>query len=125
IWLLGQVYLGPGDPVVILGPTFGEYEAGARRMGAAVTQVDAEEANGFVPDLDLIAQTIRQTSPRLVFLCNPNNPTGQALTPRNVRHLLSALGDGLLVVDEAYVELADGVESVVELCAQDRRLVVL
>jgi histidinol-phosphate aminotransferase len=125
IWLLSQVYLTAGDPVVVVGPTFGEYEAGACRVGAAVTGIEADEATGFMPDLDLIAETIRRTAPRLVFLCNPNNPTGQALTPDDVRQLLAALGDGLLVVDEAYIELADGVESVIPLLAEDRRLVVL
>ena len=125
IWLLSQVYLGPNDPVLVVGPTFGEYEAGARRVGAVVTQVDATEAAGFVPDLDRIAATIRETDPRLVFLCNPNNPTGQVLSPDEIRGLLAALGDGLLVIDEAYVELADGVESVVGLLPEDRRLVVL
>ena len=125
IWLLAQVYLTPGDRCVIVGPTFGEYEAGARLVGAEITQIDATEANGFVPNLDRIAATIREREPRLVFLCNPNNPTGQALTPDEIRGLLAALGEGLLVIDEAYVDLADGVESVISLCAEDRRLVVL
>jgi L-threonine-O-3-phosphate decarboxylase len=125
IWLLGQVYLGPGDSVLIVGPTFGEYEAGARRMGARIARVDAEEARDFAPDLDRIAGAIREMQPRLVFLCNPNNPTGQVLEPSDIRRLLAALGEGLLVVDEAYIDLADGVETVIPLCAEDRRLVVL
>jgi histidinol-phosphate aminotransferase len=125
IWLLSQVYLAAGDPVVVVGPTFGEYAAGARRVGAAITGGDADEAGGFVPDLDAIAETIARLAPRLVFLCNPNNPTGQALAPDDVRRLLSALGDGLLIFDEAYIELADGVESAIPLLAEDRRLVVL
>ena len=112
IWLLGQVYLGPGDGALIVGPTFGEYEAAARRAGAEIVQVDAKESDGFRPDVQAITETIRRTDPRLVFLCNPNNPTGQVLEPDEIRTLLDALGDGLLVVDEAYVELADGVESV-------------
>lgn len=125
IWLLAQVYLGPGDDVVVVGPTFGEYEAAARRAGARITQVDAREEDGFRPNLELIAETIRRLDPRLVYVCNPNNPTGQALAPSEVGELLDALGHGLLVVDEAYVELSDGVESVVPLRSGDPRLVVL
>lgn len=125
IWLLGQVYLAPGDEVVIVGPTFGEYEAASRRAGARITQIDATEDDGFRPDLDLIAETIRRIRPRLVFLCNPNNPTGQVLDAGDVRSLLEGLGEALLIVDEAYMELADGVESVVELGQSDPRLVVL
>ena len=125
IWLLGQVYLAPGDDVVIVGPTFGEYEAAAGRAGATIARIDAAEATGFRPDVREIAEAIRRIGPRLVFLCNPNNPTGQVLEPDEIRMLLDALGRGLLVVDEAYVELADGVESVVPLGRSDPRLVVL
>lgn len=125
IWLLGQVYLAPGDDVVIVGPTFGEYDAAARRAGARITQVDATEETAFRPILQEIVETIRQAEPRVVYLCNPNNPTGQALELDDVRYLLEVLGNGLLVVDEAYVELADGVESVVALGRSDPRLVVL
>jgi histidinol-phosphate aminotransferase len=125
IWLLARVYLGPADDVVIVGPTFGEYEAAARRASARIVQVDATEDDGFRPHLELIASTVRRIGPRLVYLCSPNNPTGQALGPGDVRCLLDALGRGLLVVDEAYVELSDGVESVVPLLRDDPRLVVL
>ena len=125
IWLLAQTYLAPGDDALILGPTFGEYEAGARRVGARVATLNAVEADDFRPDLDRIVATIEQTGPRVVFLCNPNNPTGQAFEPDEIRSLLDALGEGLLVVDEAYVDLGDGVASVVPLLAADARLVIL
>ncbi|MGE3270023.1 MAG: histidinol-phosphate transaminase [Chloroflexota bacterium] len=125
IWLLAQTYLQPGDTVLILGPTFGEYEAAARRAGAEVVQIDAREDDGFRPDLASICETIRRLQPRLVFLCNPNNPTGQVLEPADVQQILAALGDGLLLVDEAYIELADGVKSVEPLRATDPRLVIL
>ena len=125
IWLLGQVYLAAHDDVMIVGPTFGEYDAAARRAGARITQVDATEETAFRPILQEIVETIRQAEPRVVYLCNPNNPTGQALELDDVRYLLEVLGNGLLVVDEAYVELADGVESVVALGRSDPRLVVL
>jgi histidinol-phosphate aminotransferase len=125
IWLLAQVYLGSGDDVTIVGPTFGEYEAAARRAGARVTQIDAPEAAAFRPNLELILDTVRRVQPRLVYLCNPNNPTGQVLGPGEVGQILAALGHGLLVVDEAYVDLADGVESVVPLLRYDPRIVVL
>jgi histidinol-phosphate aminotransferase len=125
IWLLAQVYLGIEDAVVIVGPTFGEYEAASQRAGAAILHVNAIESAGFGPDVERIADAIWATAPRLTYLCNPNNPTGQALAPDEIRLLLSALGDGLLVVDEAYVELSDGVQSVALSLDEDRRLVIL
>jgi histidinol-phosphate aminotransferase len=125
IWLLAQVYLAPGDGAVIVGPTFGEYEAAGRRSGAVIVQIDAGEADDFRPDVPRIVSAIRETRPRLVYLCNPNNPTGQVLELDEIRQVLAALGDGLLVVDEAYIDLADGVESVLALRDEDRRLVIL
>ncbi len=125
IWLLAQVYLAPGDTAVVVGPTFGEYEAAVRRAGATVVQVDAVEADDFRWDVPRIAETIRRAAPRLVYLCNPNNPTGQALDRDDLGAVLAALGDGLLVVDEAYIDLADGVESAEPLRRDDRRLVIL
>ncbi|MCC7369363.1 MAG: histidinol-phosphate aminotransferase family protein [Chloroflexi bacterium] len=125
IWLLAEAYLAPGDTALILGPTFGEYEAGARRAGATVVQLDASERDGFRPDLPTVCAEIERLRPRVVFVCNPNNPTGQALDPEALRSMLASLSDGLLVVDEAYIELAEGVESADALRREDRRLVVL
>jgi histidinol-phosphate aminotransferase len=125
IWLLARVYLGADDRAVVVGPTFGEYEAAAVRTGAEVVAVNAVEEDGFRPDLESIVQTIRRVQPRLVYVCNPNNPTGQSLERQEIDDLLDALGDGLLVVDEAYVELSEGVESVVSPRSGDPRLVVL
>lgn len=125
IWLLAAVYLAPGDTALIVGPTFGEYEAAARRAGAKILQVDATEADAFRPDITRFVADIRKHQPRIVFLCNPNNPTGQALEPDEIGQLLVALGDGLLVVDEAYIDLADGVASVDALRHNDPRLVIL
>jgi histidinol-phosphate aminotransferase len=125
IWLLSAVYLAAGDTALIFGPTFGEYEAAARRAGSEVVQLDASEADSFRPDLAAMVALIRQRQPRLVFLCNPNNPTGQVLEPDDIAQLIAALGDGLLIVDEAYIDLADGVESVNTLRRSDPRLVIL
>lgn len=125
IWLLAQAYLAPGDTALVVGPTFGEYEAAAARAGATVVRVDARETDHFRPDPDRIANEVRRARPRLVFLCNPNNPTGQVLGLEDLAAIADALEDGLLVIDEAYVELADGVESAVQLLRADRRVVLL
>jgi histidinol-phosphate aminotransferase len=101
IWLLGMAYLQRGDPVVIIGPTFGEYRAAAGLMGAEVIEYRAPAAD-FRPDVAAIETLIERQQPRLTFLCNPNNPTGVYLTREAVEALAAACGEGLLVVDEAY-----------------------
>ena len=80
LWLIALAVLRPGDPVAVLGPTFGEYARAARCMGACVAE-HTDEA-------------------RLIFACNPNNPTGCYLPRPEVERLLHA--DALLVLDEAY-----------------------
>ncbi len=102
IWLLGMAYLQRGDPVVIIGPTFGEYRAAAQLMGANIAEYRAPAAADFWPDASAMEAIIERQQPRLTFLCNPNNPTGVYLAQETVETLAAACGEGLLVVDEAY-----------------------
>jgi histidinol-phosphate aminotransferase len=109
IYLLAQVYLDPGDGALIIGPTFSEYASAIRFCGAEAVEYQAPEQHGFRPDLDAILGLIRTRRPKLVFCCNPNNPTGQVLGEAEVRALMESVArvGGLLVLDEAYRPLAD------------------
>jgi histidinol-phosphate aminotransferase len=93
------------DAVVICPPTFGMYRVAARIQGAEVVEVPllAESCA-----LDLPAVTAAGLAAKIVFLCSPNNPTGNLLAERDILALARELaGSALLVVDEAYVEFAD------------------
>ncbi len=105
IWLLALAYLETGDSVLIVSPTFGEYRVASRLMGARVHLFFGREEDGFRPDLDALVKWIGAHRPRLVWLCNPNNPTGVYLEQEEVQPLLSACerAGGMLVLDEAYV----------------------
>jgi histidinol-phosphate aminotransferase len=124
IWLLAQTYLDPGDTALIIGPTFGEYEAATRGRGAEPVLHVACEEEGFRPRLERVLAAVRAVGPRLTFLCNPNNPTGQTLDLDALSSLLDELGEGLLVVDEAYLDFAEGVPSALDL-RRDPRVVVI
>lgn len=113
--LMGWAFLSPGDRVVIVGPTFGEYEATARMVGAQAVAYRAEASGDFQPDGEAIAELVRQVRPRMVFLCNPNNPTGQCLNMAAIERILCACAEGLLVLDEAYVNFAAEAEPSVPL----------
>ena len=129
IWLLAAVYLGPGDRALVVGPTFGEYEAAVVREGAAVISVVASAAESFELSTERLVEAVHSVAPRVLFLCRPNNPTGWSLAPEALARLLDAAGDALVVVDEAYVDLAEGVESLLTTgrsgSGRDSRLVVL
>ncbi len=109
IWLVALAYLDPGDTVLIVGPTFGEYRVASALMGATAHVLSAPEERGFYPDPAEIADRVDAHRPRLVWLCNPNNPTGVYLDGETVCSILTACrGVGsLLVLDEAYMNFTD------------------
>lgn len=101
ILLLALAFLEPGDEVIIPSPTFGQYRASTIAMGARPISVPLRD---FRIDVQSILETV---SPRtkMVFLCNPNNPTGTIVTSEELGHLVLGLPENiLLVVDEAYID---------------------
>ncbi len=98
---LVRAYAGPGDEVLHSAHGFLMYPIAAKAAGA--TPVSAPERD-LTADVDgLLARVSSRT--RLLFLANPNNPTGSYLTAAEVRRLREGLPDGvLLVLDAAYAE---------------------
>lgn len=103
LWHLALVYLQQGDRVLVLGPTFGEYERVSRIFGAEVIRQVAKAEHDFRLNIENTLCLIKQHAPKLVFLCNPNNPTGLYLARKELERVLSCCTAGLLVLDEAYV----------------------
>ncbi len=108
IHLLARARLRRGSRCLIFAPTFGEYAAAAGLAGADVRFVRASEADGFRWSIAGAVRAIETLRPAVVFLCNPNNPTGVYLDEDAVRQLSTAVGpDGLVVLDASYAPLAD------------------
>ena len=104
IHLIARASLGATDPALVFGPTFGEYEASITLNCATMHWITADEGNGFHWDIDEAIETIRLLAPKLVFLCNLNNPTGVLLDEESVGKVADAVGlHGILVVDQAYL----------------------
>ena len=101
--LITLAYLSPNDSVLLLEPTFGEYEIAAYLSGAQIIKERLKEENGFKPDMARLEQIIQEQQPKMIFLCNPNNPTGQYLSKEEVEHLLKLGPQSLFILDEAYV----------------------
>jgi histidinol-phosphate aminotransferase len=108
--LLVRAFCRPGrDPVVVAPPVFGMYAVSARLQGAPLCEVPLRDGDGgFVADLDALAAAVEQGGAKLLFLCSPANPTGQALAADAVLALAWRLqGRCIVVVDEAYAEYSD------------------
>jgi L-threonine-O-3-phosphate decarboxylase len=107
IWLLALAFLAPRDPVVIVGPTFGEYRRAAGIVGAVVQDWNADPTRSFRVDLGAVGDMVAATQARMVFLCNPNNPTGATVSPSAIGALARGMPRSLIVVDEAYRQFLD------------------
>jgi histidinol-phosphate aminotransferase len=106
IRLIALVFFRRGDRIVILEPTYGEYEIACRLVGARPVKYRAAETEGFSPRIAEVVDLIRQTQPRGIFICNPNNPTGLYLSSKDIVKVMEAMKDGLLILDEAYLPFA-------------------
>ncbi len=106
--LLTRAFCAAGaSNVVISPPTFGMYAVAARVQGAAVREVPLLTARDYATDIaGVLAAISAQT--RLVYVCTPNNPTGNLIDSASLLQLAEALqGRALLVIDEAYAEFSD------------------
>ena len=102
--LLPQIYCKPGDSVVYVNHGFMVYPIAARRAGAEPL---AAPDVAYTADIDAILSTVRADT-RIVYLANPNNPTGTMIPANEVARLHAGLRhDILLVVDQAYAEYLD------------------
>lgn len=113
IGLTALAFVHPGDRVLVLGPTFGEYARAARIMGGRLTTWQARETTGFAFEPTRIAEILASLHPRLIFLCNPNNPTGAILAPGIIADWAQQHRRTLFVIDEAYLPFAAGLGSAI------------
>ncbi len=96
-----------------LAPTFSEYALGLRRMGCTVRRHVLKQSTGFEVGEDFL-DAIYSVKPDVVFLCNPNNPTGRTVNPRLMKKILEACRKEniRLFVDECFLDFTEQGESV-------------
>ncbi|MFC9786978.1 histidinol-phosphate transaminase [Rhodococcus sp. NPDC127528] len=99
---LVQIAAGPGDEVLFAWRAFEVYPVVARVAGATPVQVPLTADH--VHDLDAMLAAITDRT-RVIFVCNPNNPTGTAVPQEALERFLDAVPDDVMVIlDEAYIE---------------------
>ncbi|WP_218010669.1 histidinol-phosphate transaminase [Neobacillus novalis] len=102
ITLIGNAYINPGDEVIYCHPTFSSYREITLLMGGKPIEIPTR--NDFVTDLKGILHSITNKT-KLIFICNPNNPTGTIVDTEELVSFLNQVPESVLVVlDEAYAE---------------------
>ncbi len=102
--LIAGAYIRPHDNALIANHTFSEYQFSVRLFGGTLKKVPLKD---YTFDLEAFRQAV-DAKTRMVFLCNPNNPTGTYFTHEALEGFLEKLSPEVLVVlDEAYVHFAD------------------
>lgn len=102
--LIFRVFCEPKqDNVVAINPTYGMYGVCADINNVEYRQVNLEE--DFSLDADKVLKSV-DVNTKVIFLCSPNNPTGNLLSEAQIEKILKGF-DGIVVIDEAYIDFSD------------------
>ena len=96
---------------VIPVPAYIDYAAAARLAGRTVETIQMSETNGFAPDLALFAAHLR--GDELIFLGQPNNPTGLLFEAEELRRMAAEHSSTIFVVDEAFADFVAGYDTLI------------
>ena len=83
---LVRMYITVGDPILVLGPTYDNFRLTSQAQGAVVNYFNYED--DFSIDEDKFIKSINQLSPSLVYICNPNNPSGNLLSKEFLKKII-------------------------------------
>jgi len=104
--LLFRIFCEPAnDNIVTIDPTYGMYEVSAGINDVGVIKV------GLTPNFKLVPEAVLQavnSHTKMIFLCSPNNPSGNLLDAGSVIEIVSEF-DGIVVIDEAYIDFAKSI----------------
>jgi histidinol-phosphate aminotransferase len=122
---LGFLYGRDGGEIIAAEPTYAELTNYAKHAGAQLKFVPVDKQLNH--DLSAMRAAVSPRT-RAVYVCNPNNPTGTAISAASIRSFVGSLPDSVTtIVDEAYLDFADtdGVQTVTDLVTAGKRVVVL
>ncbi len=114
--------LETNDKVIMPYPSFSMYGQFTQLNSGRLIKVTLNEE--FEYDTDALKQAIIENQPKVVFLCNPNNPTGCILRPDEIKEILE-ISKGIVIVDEAYAEFSEENISMISYINDYSNLIVL
>lgn len=89
---------------LIVGPTYADYASASLQQGVTPDYLLTAEEDRFQADLDRLSSAVQDYD--TVFICNPNNPTGNMLPPETLAQIFTAAPDTVFIVDESYLPFA-------------------
>ncbi|MFN8071038.1 MAG: histidinol-phosphate transaminase [Mycobacterium sp.] len=117
-----QAFGGPGRSALGFVPSYSMHPIISD--GTQTRWIEALRAPDFGLDIDAALAAIGELGPDIVFVTSPNNPTGQSISPGDLRRLLDAMIRGVLIVDEAYGEFSSQPSAVQLIEEYPARLIV-
>lgn len=116
-----NAYCEKGDKVISFVPSFSMYQTYCDLCGAEYVGIEIE--NDFSQNIDKLINASKEQSPKIVILCNPNNPTGYVTSREDIIKLLNSIQDSLIILDEAYADFSE--VSVIDLINNYENLIVM
>ena len=108
IAMVNKTLITAGDSIVVSVPAFSEYALNGLVEGAEIREVPADFETGQY-DFSALVKAVDETT-RLVWICNPNNPTGTYESVEDIRKLVAAIPkETLVIIDEAYIDFVTSV----------------
>ena len=99
-----RIFCSPGlDKVMMFPPTYGMYQVSAAINDTEVIKVPLDD--GFDLDLQRIMPLLNDERLKLMFICSPNNPTGNCMDPDRIERIIQEF-NGIIVIDEAYSDFS-------------------
>lgn len=122
--LYRTVYAFRPSSGLILSPTFEEYEKALSSSGAKIDHMKLKECDNFKLPVEKVAD--RASKLDMLFLCNPNNPTGILISPKDLKYLTEKLRGSktILILDEAFMDLTEEY-SITNIAVKRKNILVL
>jgi histidinol-phosphate aminotransferase len=120
-------YLGPGDKILCPAQSWWYYQALASEVGGeTVTYPLKQGKDSYYFDVDEMIRFYQKVSPRIVLIASPNNPTGNSFPDDQIRRVVEAFRESIVILDEAYWGFGDSDNvSISAFAAEYRNLILL
>ncbi len=99
-----RIFCNPGeDQVLIFSPTYGMYEVTAAINDVELIKIPLNQY--FQINTEIVKKYLTNSDLKLIFICSPNNPTGNSVNPKDIEFILNNF-NGIVIIDEAYIDFS-------------------